>query len=498
MIRKNIKNRFIYWFTIVCIGILFIKTPLGIAIDTTPKTINYQGRLLDKDRKPITTPQKIRFSIWKNADFLNSDRDGAGNIVITAINYANWQEEQTFTPDQWGIFSVQIWASNPLPDVNFNLHKFLQIEVKPATSANTAYEILDPTGNLNDTNDRKPINSAFYALNADKIDNTEIGTTSGSLVKLGSNNQWGINFIPAGTNENKFVLDNDNNAWNEIILQFGQTLNKVLKFDILRNHFVFNANLLIEGLLKLTGNQIILNNEATSDTDVFIVANQQTSSGGTIKYNSTTKTWQIENNGNWFSNIATTNSNQVLTNKTIDASQNNITNLNVNTLQPVSQTIQFIPEYPGVTLFADGTNNSGTMFADFEDNGWTNKHNFYVWTSRQNTLQDYDLVLRFQLPKTFKNFEANPISLNLKTQNTNSLNNKIDVSIENGSGAIIPLNNNLNLRSNLADQWETKNITFSGVPVFYPGEWITCRIKLSSDKTGKAYAGELLMYYLGN
>lgn len=318
--------------------------------NTVPKTINYQGRLLDKNRKPITSEQKIRFSIWKNSDFIASEKDGNGNIVAAATNFSNWQEEQTFTPDQYGIFSVQIGAITPLPEVDFNLHKYLQIEVKPATSLNTAYEILDPTGNLNDTNDRKAINSTFYALNADKIDNTEIGNSSGSLVKLGTNNQWGINFIPAGTNENKFILDNDNSAGNEIMLQFGETLNKTLKFDIIRNHFVLNANLLIQGLLKLTGNQLILNNDASGDLDIFIIANQNTSSGGVIKYDASSQKWQVSDTGSSFSEIATTSSIQNLTNKTIDASLNNIINLNVGTLAPVSQTLQFIPEYQGATL----------------------------------------------------------------------------------------------------------------------------------------------------
>lgn len=99
-------------------------------------------------------------------------------------------EEQSFTPDSYGIFSVQIGANAPLPDIDFNIHKFLQVEVKPSTSPDSAYEILDPTGNLDDTNDRKALNSAFYALNADKVDNTEVGTETGELVKLGSNRQW--------------------------------------------------------------------------------------------------------------------------------------------------------------------------------------------------------------------------------------------------------------------------------------------------------------------
>lgn len=82
-------------------------------------------------------------------------------------------------------------------------------------------------------------------------------------------------------------------------------------------------------------------------------------------------------------------------------------------------------------MYGDGTNNSGTMFADYEDNGGGNKHNFYAWTSRKPVLQDYDLAIRVKLPEDFVSFDSNPINLNHKTQIANLANNKIDFSLEN-------------------------------------------------------------------
>lgn len=104
---------------------------IAFAADTTPRTINYQGRLLDNARQPITTQQTIRFSIWSNQDFVTGEIDGSGNINAGATNYANWQEEQSFTPDSYGIFSLQIGAVNPLPDMDYTIHKYLQVEIKP-------------------------------------------------------------------------------------------------------------------------------------------------------------------------------------------------------------------------------------------------------------------------------------------------------------------------------------------------------------------------------
>ena len=211
--------------------------------------------------------------------------------------------------------------------MDYNLHKYLQVEIKPNGAPNTSYEVLDPSGNLSDTQDRKPLNSAFYALNADKVDNTDVGTDPGDLVKLGSNRQWGINFIPGGTNEDKFILDNNNSAPNDIILQFGQALNKVLKFDTLNNRFDFNADVFIQGILNLGGNQLNFNASAGSDIDVLIVAKQNSTAGGTIKYNATTQAWEISSTGSVFSEISTISTAQELTNKTIDANKNQIINL---------------------------------------------------------------------------------------------------------------------------------------------------------------------------
>lgn len=136
-------------------------------------------------------------------------------------------------------------------------------------------------------------------------------------------------------------------------MQFGTTLNKILEFDVLKNWFSFNADLLIEGVLKLTGNEIKLNNEGISDVDVFIVANQNTGSGGSLKYNSTNQEWELSNNGSSFSEILTADSTQTLTNKTINADQNNLFNINWDSIDFRTKTFSLIPEYQGVTLFGD-------------------------------------------------------------------------------------------------------------------------------------------------
>ncbi len=82
-------------------------------------------------------------------------------------------------------------------------------------------------------------------------------------------------------------------------------MNQTLKFDNLNNRFDFNTDLLVQGMLDLSGNKLSLNSPATSDLDVFIVANQNTGSGGVIKYNATTQNWELSSTGSSFSEIAT-------------------------------------------------------------------------------------------------------------------------------------------------------------------------------------------------
>lgn len=99
-----------------------------------------------------------------------------------------------------------------------------------------------------------------------------------------------------------------------------------MEFDSLNSRFDFSDDVLIRGTLDLFGNQINLNSEQNTDIDVFIVANQNTGSGGTIKYNSITQAWELSSTGSSFSEIATISTVQEFENKIIDANKNQLIN----------------------------------------------------------------------------------------------------------------------------------------------------------------------------
>ncbi|MBD3270469.1 hypothetical protein GF376_03000, partial [Candidatus Peregrinibacteria bacterium] len=142
------------------VSLVSAAQPPGVT--TAPYSMTYTAKLKDNAGNPIVTAHTVRFSIWQSSDFSAGDIDGSGNINLLAPNYMGWQESYNVTPNQDGIFTVQLGSQNVLPNFNSDWEKFLQVEVKSAANANTAFEILDPTGNMSDSQDRKPLTSSPY------------------------------------------------------------------------------------------------------------------------------------------------------------------------------------------------------------------------------------------------------------------------------------------------------------------------------------------------
>jgi hypothetical protein len=103
-------------------------------------------------------------------------------------------------------------------------------------------------------------------------------------------------------------------------------------------------------------------------------------------------------------------------------------------------------------------------------------------------MQDIDVIIRVDLPEGFQSFDTNPVEIDYKTLDSNTSNNKVDVSIEDTTGTSVSLNNAADL---VSATWNTSNITFNGVPAFTAGEAITLKIKLSANNAGKAQIGRI-------
>jgi len=415
-----------------------------LAATTTPTTINYQGRLLDSANTPLSGNYTLRFSLWQSADWVAGDTLAGGGVNTGSATYAGWNEAYTVTTGAFGLFNISLGSNalNPLPNFDANTHKFLQVEVKATGQPDTSYEILDPQGTTADAVDRKTINDQAYAENADTIDNVEVGTSAGDLAVLGAGNIFGINFMPAGTDQDIWQVDaNDNAPGGVVQLSFGSALlNQILSYDpngvgAGDGWFNFSDDVNIQGNLTTTG---------------------------TV-------------NGVNLSSIPFTN------------------------LATRTETVRLKPHFPGAVAEAiGGGSHRGKIqshFVDTDGNGGPNNYSYYEWTTKQGAMNDYDIVVRWRLPDDFVSWQATPIVFRYKTLTANVAQNKLDVSIDDTTGTnIAGLTGGANLVNNA---WTTTNIGFGGGGTFTAGSEITIYIKMSATSAGSAFVGDFAFNYNG-
>jgi hypothetical protein len=393
---------------------------------TAPYTISYSGRLTSGGL-PVITAQNIRFSIWSDDDIDFGDFTVPGGIDTGAAGYAGWYEEHTVTPDANGLFHVRLGSITTLPNFTNDIHKFLQVEVKPLASPETDYEALDPDGDIMNVNDRHPLNSSAFTINSDTVDNRDVGLGAGQIPFLDILSKLSISTIPGGTNNDTFILDFDDTVVSPspITLQFGSALSKTISYDTLNSWFNFNDDVNIAGNLTITGT------------------------------------------------------------------------LNGTNVGPYSQSSVREAAYADSVYQGDGTANEGKLeifFQDIDGTPGNNNINHYKWSSNQTTLQDFDLITRVTVPENFLSLTATPITLTYKTDTASALDNVINVTVQDTNGANITLSNASNLTSTT---FTTTGITFTGAPVFTPGQQFTIKIKLAAKNTGASYAGRLTFNYNG-
>lgn len=93
-----------------------------------------------------------------------------------------------------------------------------------------------------------------------------------------------------------------------------------------------------------------------------------------------------------------------------------------------NEDLTFYPEYPNAVLFSDGTNNNGTLSADYDS---TNLEHYYEWTTVTVTLQDMDVKFRFPLPADFAS--TGDFTFRYRTGTTTTADNRVDVTLSNST-----------------------------------------------------------------
>jgi hypothetical protein len=121
--------------------------------------------------------------------------------------------------------------------------------------------------------------------------------------------------------------------------------------------------------------------------------------------------------------------------------------------------LTLFPEYPGAVMTPSGSNNdpgSEGMTSDSEVVSNV-RYNYYEWSSDKDTgLQSYDILLPYRVPPNFKGFQAGTntaLTLDIKTEENTTDNNKLDVTINrDGQATTSSLTAQ---KSSVAATWET-------------------------------------------
>jgi hypothetical protein len=491
------------------------------AATTAPQSIVYNGHLLDSSGSPVASPVSVRFSFWNSTDHQAGDVTGAGAINTASSSYAGWNEVHTVTPNSQGYFSVQMGSATTLPDFStlststlLNLH--LQVEVKASGASDTSYELLD-FNTASDSEDRSPMRSVPFALNANLLDKREIGTGSGNIALLGPGGTFAEARIPGGTTAGEFVMDFDNTESSSISLQFGSTLAKTLKYDISNARFNFNDSVRIEGDLTVTGlingvNIAGLGNSVDTYLKVSSGAGLTVSvGGGTFRLNGSVTNFAGQSNvvvANNATNYLFFGSGGLLVStagfpadesairlaevQTTGGSVTSVTDRRILSSDDRERTVErFVhAEFPNASYQGDATNNVGQMKVSHDN---ITKRNFYAWTSTRDILQDYDIFVRVTLPSDFVGWVDNPLRFSYRSTSDDTANNRLDITVYDTNGAPVTLSGSaVNLASTA---WAGREVEFMDGATWTPGQDMLLKFTVSARQNFQIHVGSFRLQH---
>lgn len=494
-------------------------TPRAHAEATTPARRVFSSKLTNSSGTPITSEQKLRFSYWRGGNAVPSDLNGDGTINVGAANYAGWQEEHTVTPSVTGNFTVELGKfSGGLPVHQMTAETlrnlYLQVEVKSSGAADTSYFLVDPFPQ-DATRDRVFVSTNIFALNADMLDQRDLGTGSGSIPYLLSGGVLPVSTMAAATNADFYTIDNNNNAVGSVGLQFGGALNKTLIYNKTDMRFEFNDNVHIQGNLSVSGtiNGVDITNLTGAESAL------RASSGGGLNLNISGGNYRINGAQTDYAGgtIALPNNATVnvffgsggLTARIMGfpADESYIPVAQVTTaggtitaiddkrvLQSddreteVKKVMQ--PGFPGVTFQADASDNVGTLEATYDS---MNNKGFYKWSSTRATLQDYDVLLQPTLSRGFVRWKTGSLKIHYRTTSANAADNKLDITVFDTNGSPVTL---AGTSTDLAStSWAITTLNFSGNPTWTPGQPFLVKIKVHAKDNFQAHVGAIELLY---
>ncbi len=476
-------------------------------------TLFYSSIIKDSDGNPITVPLTFRFSIWTSSDYVDSDRDGAA-INEAAPNYADWSEVQSLTPAVNGFVIAFVGTVNDLPLLDASVHRFMQVEVKGALQADEFYRLIDISGDSGaDAIDRRPLFTYAYAQNARMVDGRVPGTGSGDLLLLSPNGVVSDAQMGSGTNADAFTINADGTG--DTSLVFGDSiLPATLTFSQAHDRFEFSTSVYIDGDLTVTGSINGIPVEALeaagglavageSGLSVSVAAGTYRLNGDLVQYAGTSGV-SVPNNAiaavyfdtdglqvsvDGFPAAAHIPLAQV---RTVGGSIVSV--LDVRALQSDDREVQghmaLHPPFDGASNKGDGTGNVGMLYVDFDD---VAQRNFYLWTSTQSSLQDYQINVPITLPPTFLRWRDEPIVVQYRSTTASAADNRLDISMTDTAGQAVTLTGGTAALA--ATTWTESGLGFSASPTWTPGGTAMLRFTVSAKDSKEIHLGLIQLHF---
>jgi hypothetical protein len=154
--------------------------------------------------------------------------------------------------------------------------------------------------------------------------------------------------------------------------------------------------------------------------------------------------------------------------------------------------ILLTPEYPNAILYGDGTFNNGTI--SLNNSGDQNWRIYYEWLAYDSSLQDYTILLRYELPQDFSSWAtSNALTLSYITSTAQNTDNKVDFNIYKSSSSTAVASAAGHASSSwtdiVVDDADLNTVTWAA------GDVLIIEIKLYSKNGNFARVGDITLNY---
>ena len=283
--------------------------------------------------------------------------------------------------------------------------------------------LLNPTGNLQFQSANTYIDSSENLVLNGYLD---VNGGDGSDFAGGVTFNDDVDLVLAGT-EN-LIIGNTTAAAGDIVALSFTTANATDGLDIAVTSSADAAADTINGL--------VINWTETTDADVFNAINI----ANTTSTNSTTTALRIGTG--WDTGLSIESGGMTISGGTFTYATGN----------RQDRKMVLSAEYPGASLFGDGSTNTGDMTSDYTNSTTGDRHTYYEWDSGEAALQDYTIVVRFTLPDNFGVWDAtSAIVFDYITETAVLADTQIDISVFLESGAAADATDNDNASATWAE-----------------------------------------------